>query len=62
MRSNHFASDELGKLYNVGVSVRINPTFVAKGSSLHQQFIEKKYSPPKLTDVIKVLQMCKRKT
>lgn len=49
----------LGKLYNVGVSIRINPTFVAKGSALHQKFIEKKYTPPKLADVIEVLQKCK---
>jgi radical SAM enzyme (TIGR01210 family) len=48
----------LGKRFNVPVSIRLNPTFVAKNSSLHKDFREKKYTPPTLKDVMSVLHMC----
>ncbi|MFQ5637414.1 MAG: hypothetical protein ACE5IR_05415 [bacterium] len=52
---------ELGDHFNVPVSIRINPTFVAAGSYLHEKFIENKYSPPTLRDVMSVLGLCHKK-
>ena len=47
--------DKLGKYFKIPVSVRLNPTFVAEGSHLHEKFLQADYSPPTLKDVITVL-------
>ncbi len=51
----------LGQCFNVPVSIRLNPTFVAKNSHLHKQFKENNYIPPTLEDVVKVLRICHAK-
>jgi radical SAM enzyme (TIGR01210 family) len=48
----------LGEKYNVPVSIRLNPTFVAKGSELYDEFQKGKYTPPELKSVVNVLKMC----
>jgi|JYMV01.1.fsa_nt_gi radical SAM enzyme (TIGR01210 family) len=48
----------LGDKYNVPVSVRLNPTFVAKGSELYDEFQKGKYTPPTLKNVVNVLILC----
>ncbi len=53
--------NELGQHFNVPISIRLNPTFVAKNSYLHRQFEENNYTPPTLKDVINVLRMCHAK-
>ncbi|MBN1782795.1 hypothetical protein JW948_16785 [bacterium] len=47
----------LGSLFELPVSVRLNPTFVAVGSLLHEKFMQGEYTPPVLNDVIRVLGM-----
>lgn len=49
--------NELGKYFNVPISIRLNPTYVAKNSYNHKVFEEKLFSPPTLEDVINVLHM-----
>ena len=51
----------LGQCFNVPVSIRLNPTFVAKNSHLHKHFKERNYAPPTLKDVVKVLHICHTK-
>lgn len=53
--------NELGQHFNVPISIRLNPTFVAKNSYLHRQFEENNYIPPTLEDVINVLRICHTK-
>ena len=48
----------LGKKHNVPVSIRLNPTFVAKGSELYDEFKKGNYKPSTLQSVVKVLLMC----
>jgi len=49
---------KLGKAYNVPVSIRLNPIFVAKGSYLHAEFIKNNYTPPSLSNVVDVIKRC----
>lgn len=48
----------LGEEYSVPVSIRLNPTFVAKGSELYDEFKKGKYTPPELKSVVNVLRTC----
>jgi len=48
----------LGEKYNIPVSVRLNPTFVAKGSELYNEFNKGNYTPPTFKNVVNVLLMC----
>ena len=41
----------LGEKYNIPVSVRLNPTFVAKGSELYNEFNKGNYTPPTFKNV-----------
>jgi len=50
--------DALGEKYNVPMSIRLNPTFVAKGSVLYNEFQKGKYTPPTLKSVVNVLKTC----
>jgi len=50
--------DALGKQYNIPISIRLNPTFVAKGSELYDEFQKGNYKPSTLQSVVNVLLMC----
>ncbi|HAH08071.1 MAG TPA: hypothetical protein DCM05_16365 [Elusimicrobia bacterium] len=45
----------LGKELRLGVSVHLNPTYVAKGSLLEKEFRAKSYEPPRLWSVVDIL-------
>jgi len=46
---------DLGKKYNVPVSVHLNPTYIAKGCRMSDEMIKVGYEPPQLTSLIKVI-------
>lgn len=45
----------LGRHFDIPVSVRLHPTFVARGSLLARQFEQGDYQPPSLQDCVEVL-------
>jgi len=47
---------DLGKAYDVPVSVHLNPTYIAEGCSLTNEMLESGFQPPELTSVIKVVE------
>lgn len=49
---------ELGREFQVPISVRLNPTFAAHGSVLEEQFRQQMYYPPSLRNVVSVLNAC----
>lgn len=46
---------ELGRAYDVMVSVHLNPTYIAEGCALTQEMIDTGFQPPELMSVIKVV-------
>lgn len=53
--------NKLSGIYQVPLSIRLNPAFVAKNTILQMKYNENKYKPPSLGDVIKVIQKCYEK-
>lgn len=47
---------DLGKAYDVPVSVHLNPTYIAEGCRLTNEMLESGFQPPELTSVIKVVE------
>ncbi len=43
--------DKVSRKYHIKINMHINPTYVAGGTTLEEEFKKGKYSPPKLTDV-----------
>ncbi len=50
----------LGRYFDLPVSARINPVFVATGSLLHRQFLAGNFKPPSLQDVVRVLRLLQK--
>ncbi|NJO88515.1 MAG: hypothetical protein HC831_05770 [Chloroflexia bacterium] len=47
---------DLGKAYDVPVSIHLNPTYIAEGCSLTNEMLDSGFQPPELTSVIKVIE------
>jgi uncharacterized Fe-S cluster-containing MiaB family protein len=47
---------DLGKAYDVPVSIHLNPTYIAEGCSLTNEMLDSGFKPPELTSVIKVIE------
>jgi archaeosine synthase beta-subunit len=47
---------DLGKAYDVPVSVHMNPTYIAEGCDLTNEMLDSGFKPPELTSVIKVVE------
>ncbi len=47
---------DLGKAYDVPVSIHLNPTYIAEGCSLTNEMLDSGFKPPELTSVIKVVE------
>ena len=47
---------DLGKAYDVPVSIHLNPTYIAEGCSLTNEMLDSGFQPPELTSIIKVVE------
>ena len=51
---------DLGKAYDVPVSIHLNPTYIAEGCSLTKEMLDSGFQPPELSSVIKVIEFASR--
>ncbi len=46
---------EISLKYRLSINMHLNPTFVARGTSLEEEFLNGRYTPPSLRDVLKAV-------